>query len=153
MALVDTARRSWQVLAMTVIAGVLLSGCAEFDPRHLEQIGSVTAEEINETAQWLAELTNDEDLPQKLLMIHQFTFPMVENRTDIDTSHDELAVVLQTDGHGSPELKESICEQLQTDLPEGIWMGWKNFYNEDDPMFSPEETYQIEPQPWFVSYQ
>src|SRR5699024_10280915 len=39
--------------------------------KHLEQIGSVSAEEINETAQWLADLTAEHDLPQKALILHQ----------------------------------------------------------------------------------
>ncbi len=121
--------------------------------RHLEQVGSVSAQEINETAEWLAEITADEGLPQKVFMVHQFKDAMIQDREDIDTSHEELAMVLHSDGHGTPELKLEVYEALQQDLPEDIWMAWKNFYDEDSPTFSPEETYDVDPQPWFVSYQ
>lgn len=121
--------------------------------QHLEQVGSVSAQEINETADWLAGLTREEELPQKVFMVHQFKEAMIQDREDIDTSHEELAMVLHADGHGAPELKLEVYEALQQDLPEDFWMAWKNFYEEDSPTFSPEETYDVDPQPWFVSYQ
>lgn len=121
--------------------------------QHMEQVGSVSAEEINETAAWLAEITREEELPQKVFMVHQFKEAMIQDREDIDTSHEELAVVLHADGHGPRDLKLEVYEALQRDLPEDIWMAWKNFYDEDNPTFSPEETYDVDPQPWFVSYQ
>jgi hypothetical protein len=121
--------------------------------KHLEQIGSVSADEVNRTSQWLADLTAENDLPQKLLILHQFSRSMISDRQDIDTSHPELAITVHADGHGTPDLKLGTWEALQKDLPEGIFMAWKNFYDEDTPTFSPEQTYEVEPRPWFVSYQ
>lgn len=121
--------------------------------RHLEQIGSVDAAEVNETADWLAELTAERGLPQKAFVLHQFSRSMIENREDIDTSHDELAMLLHADGHGTPDLKLGTWNALQEGLPAGIRMAWKNFYDEDTPMFTPEQTFEVEPRPWFVSYQ
>nr|WP_183358083.1 hypothetical protein [Garicola koreensis] len=121
--------------------------------RHMEQIGSVDAAEINDVAQWLAELTQAQDLPQKVLMLHQFKPQMITNREDIDTSYPELAMVLHVDGHGPPEIKMDSWQTQREDLSEDFWMGWKNFYDEDFPTFTPQQTYGIDPQPWFVSYQ
>lgn len=120
---------------------------------HGHQIGSVDAEEINAVSQWLAELTAEEDLPQKMLILHQFTDAMITDRENIDTSYEELAITLHADGHGSPDSKMETWERLQQGLPEGIWMAWKNFHRQDQPTFTPEETYEVEPTPWFVSYQ
>ena len=39
---------------------------------HLAQIGSVDVEEVNEVADWLAELTREHDLPQKAFVVHMF---------------------------------------------------------------------------------
>ena len=39
--------------------------------KHLEQIGSVDIDEVNEVAGWLADLTRRRRLPQKMLLIHQ----------------------------------------------------------------------------------
>ncbi|NKE08582.1 MULTISPECIES: hypothetical protein [Kocuria] len=121
--------------------------------RHMEQIGSVSADEINQVSDWLAQLTAENNLPQKVLILHQFKLAMITDREQINTAHDELAITLHADGHGSPELKMATWEALQNGLPEGIWMAWKNFYDEDTPVFSPEETYDVDPKPWFVSYQ
>ncbi|MGO1715261.1 MAG: hypothetical protein ACTHYS_09300, partial [Ancrocorticia populi] len=121
--------------------------------KHMEQIGTVDAKEINETMEWLAGLTAENDLPQKVFIMHQFSMSMITNRQDLDTSHDELAMVLHADGHGTPDLKMGTWNALQQDLPEGIRMAWKNFYDEDDPTFSPEQTMEVDPKPWFVSYQ
>ena len=121
--------------------------------KHLEQIGSVTAAEINEVSTWLADLTAEHGLPQKVLILHQFSGSMIRDRQDVDTSRPELAITLHADGHGVPGDKLGTYRALLRDLPEGIFMAWKNFYDEDTPMFTPEETVDVDPRPWFVSYQ
>ncbi|CAL8900246.1 hypothetical protein KVA01_10970 [Kocuria varians] len=119
----------------------------------LQQIGSVDASEINETAEWLAGLTAENKLPQKAMILHQFSMSMIRNREAINTSHPELAYVLHADGHGTPDLKTGTWKTLQEGLPQGIRMAWKNFYDEDTPMYTPQQTFAITPKPWFVSYQ
>lgn len=122
--------------------------------RHMEQIGSVTSAEVNKVSQWLAELTRENSLPQKVLMLHQFQHRMISDRHKLETGHEELAMVLHADGHGGPGQKLDTWRALREDLPKNIWMGWKNFYDEDTPTFSPKRTYtEVDPSPWFVSYQ
>ena len=121
--------------------------------QHLQQIGSVDAEEVNEVSTWLADLTAENDLPQKVFILHQFSRSMISDREDVDASRDELAMVLHADGNGTPGMKTETYDSLRADLPEGIRMAWKNFYDEDDPTFTPEQTMDVEPAPWFVSYQ
>ncbi|WP_290499874.1 hypothetical protein [Kocuria sp. UBA5001] len=119
----------------------------------LQQIGSVDAAEINKTSDWLATLTRDNRLPQKTMLLHQFSMSMIENREAINTQHPELAFVLHADGHGTPDLKTGTWNALQEGLPKGIRMAWKNFYDEDTPMYTPQQTFGVTPKPWFVSYQ
>lgn len=122
--------------------------------RHMVQIGSVDAAEVNEVSDWLAELTRKNNLPQKVLILHQFSLSMIANREQLETGHSELAMVLHADGHGTPGNKLATYNALQTGLDPNIWMAWKNFYDEDSPTFSPKETYtDVDPRPWFVSYQ
>src|SRR5699024_7622370 len=121
--------------------------------KHLEQIGSVTAAEINEDGAWLADLTAEHDLPQKVLILHPFSGPMIRDRQAVATPPPELANILHADGHGVPGDKLDTYRALQRDLPEGIFMAWKNFYDEDAPMFTPQQTVDVDPRPWFVSYQ
>ncbi|RKE06007.1 hypothetical protein C8E86_0823 [Catellatospora citrea] len=121
--------------------------------RHMVQIGSVGSSEINKTAAWLAELTRSRHLPQKILMLHQFRTDMITSRQSIDTNFDELAVVIHADGFGSASEKMATWDNVRAEAPNQVWWGWKNFYDEDKPTFSPKQTIAIEPSPVFVSYQ
>ncbi|MGG5751329.1 hypothetical protein ACQ3I4_01715 [Zafaria sp. Z1313] len=123
------------------------------DQRHMVQIGSVSAAELNEANAWLAELTRKHRLPQKVVILHQFQLRMIRDRESLETGHPELSLVLHADGNGTPGQKLETWNALRRDLPGGIRMAWKNFIDEDSPTFSPEQTYDVEPKPWFVSYQ
>lgn len=120
----------------------------------LSRIGSATAAEINEVADWLAQLVRDNNLPQKMLILHQFQLTMYPDRENIRTGQPELAWVLHADGHGVPGQKFDTWNVLRQDLDPNFFMAWKNFIDEDTPMFTPEQTYgDVDPRPWFVSYQ
>ena len=121
--------------------------------KHLTQIGSVEPAEVTRTADWLAALVRDENLPQKVFVLHQFDAAMLGDRSRIDTSHPELATVIHADGHGTPSIKMKSWRRIVDGLPPNVRLGWKNFYTEDAPMFSPRRTLGVDPEPWFVSYQ
>lgn len=126
----------------------------EPDQVHLRQIGSVHIDEVNEVVEYLADLTREHALPQKLLILHQFSLGMIQDRGRLDTSRDELAVMIHADGQGSQPAKQDTWQALRRNAPEGVWWGWKNFVDEDSPMLSSEETFtQVQPKPHFVSYQ
>lgn len=120
--------------------------------KHMRDIGQVTAAEVNDTSAWLADLVARESLPEKVFMLHQFRLTMIEQREQI-VDREGLAFVLHADGHGHPELKFNTWKWLLKELPEHFSMGWKNFIDEDTPTFTPQETFEVEPKPWFVSYQ
>jgi hypothetical protein len=120
---------------------------------HLRQIGTVSAAEINSVVTWLADLTRSNNLPQKLLILHQFKPSMITDRATVDTSRDELAVLIHVDGFGPPGAKFATWNLLRGDPPSNIWWGWKNFIDEDAPLFTPAQTMAIDPVPYFVSYQ
>lgn len=121
--------------------------------RHMVQIGSVSAAEINKTADWLAELTRKNRLPQKLLMLHQFRLDMITSRATVRTNHDELRVVIHADGFGTAGQKFDTWNAMHVNPPRNVWWGWKNFYDEDLPTFTPQQTLAVKPAPVFVSYQ
>jgi len=122
--------------------------------KHLTQIGSVGIDEVNGVADWLAALTRENVLPQKVFVLHQFSMAMIRGRERLDTSHPELAPVLHVDGQGSQGAKQGTWRHLREDAPPGTWWGWKNFYHEDEPMLSVGETWRdVDPHPAFISYQ
>ena len=120
---------------------------------HLRQIGSVDASEVNAVAEWLAELVRRERLPQKLLMVHQFRFTMIRDRETISTPP-ELAVVIHMDGQGPLATKYETWGALTAGTDEQGWhWGWKNFFDEDSPLATPEQVLELSPLVVFVSYQ
>ncbi len=121
--------------------------------RHLRQIGSVSVAEVNATADWLAALTRDHGLPQKMLLLHQFKANMIVGRSKLDMSHKELAPVVQMDGQGGQPAKRATYRAIQRGAPKGLLFGWKNFYDEDHPMLSAKGTMKLRPRPVWVSYQ
>ncbi|MBO3093842.1 hypothetical protein KKR89_11325 [Cellulomonas dongxiuzhuiae] len=122
------------------------------DQVHLRQIGSVGIDEVNATAAWLAQLTRDRNLPQKMFVLHQFSLRMISDRERLDTSHDELAPLIHVDGQGGQPAKAGTWAALRNGAPNVHW-GWKNFYDEDVPMLDPAQTYQVQPVPDLVTYQ
>ncbi|MGY1762383.1 hypothetical protein ACI79G_15870 [Geodermatophilus sp. SYSU D00779] len=120
---------------------------------HLTQIGSVSIDEVNEVVTWLADLTRAGDLPQKLLLLHQFRVDMIPDRDRLDTSRDELALMVHADGQGRQGDKQATWRTLRQTEPDEVAWGWKNFYDEDVPVLSPEETVAVEPRPDLISYQ
>jgi hypothetical protein len=121
---------------------------------HLTQIGSVQVEEVNRVITWLADLTREHALPQKLLVLHQFRLDMLPGRERVDTSRDELAVMIHADGQGGQGDKQATWRALHATAPPGLSWGWKNFYDEDLPMLTPQQTIgQVSPVPHLVSYQ
>ena len=120
---------------------------------HLQQIGTVDAAEINQVVEWLAGLVREHALPQKLLIVHQFRYSMITNRETIETPP-ELAVLIHMDGQGTMREKYNTWNALtgMDDADQFHW-GWKNFYDEDSPMASPEQVLELTPNPVFVSFQ
>ncbi len=120
---------------------------------HLRQVGTVDAAEINQVVDWLAGIVREEALPQKLLIVHQFRFSMITNRELIETPP-ELAVLIHMDGQGSLGAKYNTWNTLtgEPDADRFHW-GWKNFYDEDSPMATPEQVLELSPEIVFVSFQ
>ena len=69
-----------------------------------EVIGSVSASEVNQIAEGLAATVERLDLPEKLLVIHQFTDEMITSKALL-IPQDGLATVLNVDGFGDPPNK------------------------------------------------
>ncbi|WP_106849950.1 hypothetical protein [Blastococcus sp. Marseille-P5729] len=124
------------------------------DEKHLTKVGSVPVEEVNQVATWLADLTKANNLPQKVLVLHMFKVGMIPAVDTVDQSRDEIAVLIHADGQGGQGMKQATWSVLHQNAPSINYWGWKNFYDEDKPMLTPEQTMsQVDPIPDFISYQ
>ena len=119
----------------------------------LRQIGGVSITEVNSVISWLARLTAQHHLPQKLLVLHQFQLSMISDERRLDTRQDDIAIVIHMDGQGSPNDKQQTWEGVLGAAPRGVFFGWKDFYRKDHPMLDPQQTMDRRPQPVMISYQ
>jgi hypothetical protein len=117
------------------------------------QIGSVSISEVNSVIRWLAGLTAHYQLPQKLLVLHQFRLSMIRDEDELDTRHQDLAILIHMDGQGTPADKQQTWDAVTRAAPAGVSFGWKDFYTKDHPMMSPQQTMARTPQLSMVSYQ
>jgi hypothetical protein len=114
------------------------------------KIGSVQAAEVNAVSGWLDALTARLRLPQKLLLVHQFTTNMVRGKPAV-RPRPHLAMVFNMDGFGGQEAKLAKYRLLAADHRFGL--GFKLFYKQDVDLFQPRELLAVKPAPSMIEYQ
>jgi hypothetical protein len=113
-------------------------------------IGSVASREVNATSAWLAELVKDNDLPEKLFVIHQFTDDMVDH-TRLKQP-EGLDMVLNVDGFGGQEIKKAKYRDFAREAKE-FHHGFKLFYEEDTDLMTARQVLRMKPRPELVVYE
>ena len=116
-----------------------------------QHIGQVTAEEVTEAQNWLAKLAADNNLPAKTLIVHQFHHSMIENKDQIAPVAG-VDLVIDMDGWGPPDMKRETYQVVITQEPIE-YHGVKHFYQQDDPLMTPEEIVALDPTPDLVIFQ
>jgi hypothetical protein len=111
--------------------------------------GKITAREINGASRRLQRIVRKEELPPKVLVIHQFHKGSIRQRKAVKQRPD-VQVVFNFDGIGTPAPKIAGYEDLAT---KGIWNGFSLFYRLDDPLMKPRQVIRLEPSPDFLLYQ
>jgi len=117
-----------------------------------ERIGSVDSSMVNKVTAYLSKIIRDNDLPQKLVVIHQFTDDMVKDKHKLKV-HRNIDLVLNADGFGTPSAKKSKYEELAPSKNSGISPGFKLFYEEDTNLMSPGQVMGLRPNPRFIVYE
>lgn len=115
-----------------------------------QTIGSVAASEVNEVSAWLADIVAEEDLPEKIFLLHLFTPSMIEDR-DAVVDRPGLATVFHVDGFGGQEVKLRKYAELKG---AGTFAsGLKLFFDEDIDIFTPAQVLGLDPDIDLVTYQ
>lgn len=115
------------------------------------RIGSSRAGPINAVADYLRKLVKTHNLPDKLLVVHEFTSRMLPNRDQIHTHH-RIEVTFHADGFGSPRQKIGVYHQLAfPGRPYGS--GFKLFLSQDSRLMRASEVMRLRPRPDIVTYQ
>jgi hypothetical protein len=116
-----------------------------------ETIGSVTAEEVNEVSAHLSRIVAHGRLPEKLLVVHQFTGDMIENRRRL-RHYPGVALTLNVDGFGDRQLKVDKYNDFGRKR-DRAHHGFKLFYSEDTGLMEPSDVLRLRPEPEFVVYE
>lgn len=112
--------------------------------------GHSSAAEVNAVGSYLAGIVRTGKLPEKLMIIHQFTRAMLPDR-DAVVVPKGLAVSFHMDGLGDPALKTRVYDALAVSRP--FHNGYKIFPQLDTPPMTPEQAMALRPQPELITYQ
>ncbi|MBP6911633.1 MAG: hypothetical protein KBB88_00305 [Candidatus Pacebacteria bacterium] len=119
-------------------------------------VGTYDAVDINFTANYLAKLVQDNDLPPKILVVHRYTQKMVTNYQNIKPLP-EVQIVMDMDGWGGMAKKTGTYNSVIYREPVQF-TGFKLFYKNDildttSHMMTPAEVLKLRPQPLYIQYQ
>ena len=113
-------------------------------------IGHVDAPEINAVSAYLATLAAHNHLPQKILILHNFTGRMIQHPTAV-LPRAGIAIIWHVDGFGGWANKVKVYALLHKPAP--FFNGFKLFYTLDRPLSTPARVRALKPSPDFISYQ
>ena len=115
------------------------------------RLGHTTAGKINQVSAYLAHIVRRRELPQKLLLVHQFSESMIRNRSRI-VQRPGIAMTINVDGVGSRAAKRNTYRRFA--FPgDPVFDGFKLFYEEDTNLMRPGDVLALRPRPDFVVYE
>ena len=126
----------------------------------MKEIGSVTAEEINEAQQIIQNYMIEHGIGgRRMLVIHQFNAKMIQQRHLVKSNYERVQLIHCSDGFGSPKLKKDTYayNAAAKNIP---LKSFKLFLKPmvegagyDIPIMKPEEVFSLEPRPYLIMYQ
>ena len=126
----------------------------------MQEIGWVTADEVNMAQQMIEDYLIENNLPGKrMLVIHQFKPWMISNRPNVKSNFLRVNLVHCADGFGNPAQKKGsyAANAEATNIP---LKSFKLFGKPaiagagfDAPMMTPEEVLALDPRPVFMMIQ
>ncbi len=114
-------------------------------------IGSMQSSEVNAISAYLSGIVRAGNLPQKLLVVHQFTDNMIGDK-QLLTQPLGVALTLNVDGFGSIPVKVAKYRAFARERPR-THHGFKLFYHEDPVLMKPQQVLRIRPRPELIVYE
>ena len=133
------------------------------DVRPGKVIGHITGEDVNRVQAAMSDHMKKNGITEKkILVVHMFRHTMVKNKNSIK-KYDNINLIFNLDGHGSPKLKIDIYNGIYTkETADKVAGGFKLFFGEDKPhMMTPKQVMGLESvsgtkvkeAPKFINYQ
>ncbi len=126
-------------------------------------IGHITGNQVNQVQDEMSNYMKKHGITEKkILIVHMFRHSMLTNKKDIKT-YDNINLIFNLDGFGSPGLKVSIYNSIYTkSISNKVASGFKLFFNQDKPyLMTPKQVLGLEPvngvrikeTPKYINYQ
>ena len=112
-------------------------------------VGKIKAKDLNKVSRRIQEIVNQNDLPTKALVVHQFRAGSIRDRADVKQRHG-VNVTLSFDGIGSPAAKKAGYKSLTGDA---VFSGFSIFYSLDTRIMSPRSVLRLKPDVDFLLFQ
>lgn len=128
--------------------------------RPMQEIGSITGEELNEAQATLDAYLRDNGIPgKKMLVVHQFSPKMIQNRQAVRADYERVELIHCADGFGNPALKK-LSYKMNADAENMPLKSFKLFLKPtiagagwDNPLLTPAEVLSLSPEPLLIMYQ
>lgn len=114
-------------------------------------IGSTDAATVNRVSAYLAGVVRRYRLPDKMLLVHEFTDSMIRNKPRLQV-RPHVPLVLNVDGFGGQAVKIAKYDDF-THPRTPFRSGFKLFYREDTDTMTPRQVLQLRPRPDVVIYE
>ena len=127
--------------------------------RPMQEIGHITAEELNHVQQIMEDYLIENNFPgERFLVIHQFNHVMLRNREDIRGDFNRVRLVHHISGIGTPKMKKDTYAfgALAANIPVKGFKLWFDFGiqgHTDNPLMTPKEVMTLNPRPYIIMYQ
>jgi hypothetical protein len=126
----------------------------------MEEIGTVTASEINQVQRIMEDYIIENEIPgERLLVIHQFNYRMISNREKVESTFSRVRLVHCADGFGPPNVKRAAYayNAQAANMPVKAFKLFFDFgipgAGIDYPLLSPKEVLSLNPRPYIIMYQ
>ena len=128
-----------------------------------KKISHISGEEVNQVQAAMTDYMKKNGITEnKILVVHMFTPSMVKDKKSVK-NYDNVKLIMNLDGHGSPILKIDIYNGLYTEAVSAkVSGGFKLFFREDKPaMMTPKQVMgmesvdkaRIKESPKYINYQ
>ena len=118
-----------------------------------QKIGSTDAATVNAVSAYIDAIVRRKNLPQKLLIVHQFTDDMIRAKRAL-RRRPGIALTIMVDGFGTQAAKTSKYRHFADHRPgRRHYNGLKLFYKEDVNLMRPWQVMALRPRPDVVIYE
>jgi hypothetical protein len=126
----------------------------------MKELGHLTGTELNKIQETMRDYIISSDIPGKRQFVfHQFRDSMIRDVASVSVEYDPVLLVHCTSGWGSPDSKIATHTRnaKATNIPYKGFKLWYFFKPEvlhyDNPILTPEQVLNLDPQPGLVIYQ